>query len=159
MSVPTEMQLFYADGDFQLTSFPIKELENLYDRTQSLDDVRSRESICIPLTQAAYDISLEMEYRDNVYLDVFGQRITVNAGEHWIEMNRAEIPFDHKKNSVKMRMIIDRCSIEIFVDDGKHCAAASVVCDYNLPYLKISSAQDVYIKQLRCHRLKYVLEK
>ena len=80
----------------------------------------------------------------------------LNLEANCIDMKTVRVPLSLKLDSVKLRLIVDRCSVEIFADDGKFCATFPVLCDYNLPYLKITAEKPVRIRRLDCSRLKSI---
>ena len=47
------------------------------------------------------------------------------------------MPLSTNKDNAKLRLIIDRCSVECFADDGKFCMAKQTLADYNLPYVEL----------------------
>ena len=156
MSIPTEMNLVSTDKDCYLTSMPVKEIEMLYEDTYSLEDTVLNAPIDIPLGRAAYDIRLLADYHGNMKIEIFGHGMKINVEENCIEFKKVKVPLSLELDAVKLRMIVDRCSIEIFADDGKFCATFPVVCDYNLPYLKIIPEKDLHIRQLDCSKLKSI---
>ena len=79
-----------------------------------------------------------------------------NMEENCIEFKKVKVPLSLKSDAVKLRMIVDRCSIEIFADDGKFCATFPVICDYNLPYLRVTGKKDLHIRHLECSKLKSI---
>lgn len=82
---------------------------------------------------ADYDASARL------MLTVFGKKISVDmrSGEIWIEKTR--IPLSLKKEKLDVRLVIDRCTAEIYADGGRYLMAENFVCDYNLPYIKLEA--------------------
>ena len=156
MSIPTEVNLVCAGRDLMLTSVPVKEIKLLYENTCSLKDVSLDSALQIPLERAAYDVSLEADYEGDIRIEFFGQIMKINTEENCIEMKKVKIPLSLELDSVKLRMIVDRCSIEIFADDGKFCATFPIICDYNLPYLKITGEGSSVIRQIDYSKLKSI---
>ena len=156
MSIPTEMNLVCVDKECLLTSMPIKEIEMLYEDTYSIKNLSLTSPLQIPLEQSAYDICLEADFESDIEIEMFGQIMKVNVRENCIDFKKVKVPLSLELDSVKLRIIVDRCSVEIFADDGKFCATFPVVCDYNLPYLKVNASNDTVIRQLDCSRLKSI---
>ena len=57
-----------------------------------------------------------------------------------------------KEKEIDLTLLIDRCSMEIFADDGKICLTERFVCDFNLPYVAIAGEgriQNIEISTLK----------
>lgn len=156
MSIPMEMQLICVDGDYMLTAMPVREIELLYEDTYRVRDLCLTAPRRIPLERSAYDICLEAAFESDMEIEIFGQTMKLNLEANCIDMKTVRVPLSLKLDSVKLRLIVDRCSVEIFADDGKFCATFPVLCDYNLPYLKITAEKPVRIRRLDCSRLKSI---
>lgn len=156
MSIPTEMRLVSTPEGCYLEALPVKELELLYEDTYHLENATLAAPLELPLCRAAYDINLVADHESNITVEVFGHRLKINIEANCIEFQKVKVPLSLALDAVKFRMIVDRCSIEIFADNGKFCATFPVICDYNLPYLRIQTEDEVTVRRLDCSKLKSI---
>ena len=156
MSIPTVMELIETDDGVLVTSNPVKEIEALYEGTVVENDIQLSEKFVLPLARAAYDIHFKMEYKGNIELEYFGNTLRINTEENYIQFQKFKMPISLKKNLIDLRLIIDRCSVEIFADGGKYCAMFPTICDYNIMNLKLSSDEPTVVQNITCNRLKSI---
>ena len=71
-------------------------------------------------------------------------------------MLRDKAPLSLKKDSVKLRVIVDRCTLELFTDDGRYLLTTQQLWDRNLPYITLSTNVPLEIKELTVHSLKSI---
>ena len=114
------------------------------------------ESISYPLMRAAYDIQLQAEYGVPIQIEWFGHTIRLNTEDNCVEFQKHKFPISVDQKSIDLRIVIDRCSIEIFSDAGKYSATYLALCDYNVPYLTISAKDTVRIDSLSVSKLKSI---
>ncbi len=156
IGVPVEMKLICRDRDFLLTALPVAELEQLRAESFCYDRETITEPVRIPLKKAAYDITLEADYQSDISLEIFGHEFNLKTEENCIEFGKTKFPLSLDMDRIKLRMIVDRSSFELFADDGKFCATFSALCDYNLPYMRVTSKQEVSVQKLNCYRLESI---
>ncbi len=157
MGFPTEMNLVPHNGDVYLTANPIREIENLYVSTVSEKNFElGAAEKSFPLERAAYDIFFEAEFKNQITLRLFGLELQIKPAENSIVRGKHKIPISLDLDSVKLRIIVDRCSVELFADDGKFIATIPFWCDYNLPDITLSSPQGTKVSEITINRLKSV---
>ncbi|MET9734361.1 glycoside hydrolase family 32 protein [Streptomyces sp. NPDC006458] len=130
-----------ASGTYHLASQPVVALDAHVSRTLRLGDIEVDGSRVLDYRGRAYEISCEITwdqltgaglqlrrspdgsrhidagvYRDFAFLN---RRGTVNpdASGRWQESHS---PFDPSARRVRLRVLVDRTSVEMFVDDGRH---------------------------------------
>ena len=108
---------------------------------------------CQPL-----DITLEAEYNANevITLNLFGANVRLDMKNNVAVLLKDKMPISLKKNSVKLRVIVDRCTVEVFADDGKYLLIAQQLWDRNLPFITLSSTAPVKVKEFTVHTLKSI---
>ena len=156
MSVPMELRLVKCRNDLLLTSFPADEIKQMYVGTDHRENFSLEESISYPLMRAAYDIQLQAEYGVPIQIEWFGHTIRLNTEDNCVEFQKHKFPISVDQKSIDLRIVIDRCSIEIFSDAGKYSATYLALCDYNVPYLTISAKDTVRIDSLSVSKLKSI---
>ncbi|HBF14299.1 MAG TPA: hypothetical protein DDW30_01170 [Clostridiales bacterium] len=154
MSIPMEMKLRAGEMGCYLTAYPIAEISQLYADTQELVGQRLEAPIELPLERAAYDIRLITEYGAGMTLELFGHTLRIDTQENCVAFGKLRIPISGDRERVDIRVIADSCSLEVFADEGRFYATLYAVCDYNLPYLRLTAQENgTLLKTLTCHRL------
>ncbi|MFJ9629610.1 glycoside hydrolase family 32 protein [Streptomyces sp. NPDC101175] len=151
-SVVREVTLKKAsDGTYYLASQPVAGLDSYVSRTVDLGDVSVDGTLVLDYTGISYEVTTEITWSEltgaglqlrrspdggrhidaGIYADYafLNRRNTVNADTsgNWQE---SHTPFDPSGGSVKLRILVDRTSVEMFVDDGRHVHTSQV-----FPYL------------------------
>lgn len=159
MSLPVEMKMELCDAEPILTAYPVEEIKGLYVDEKILSDRTLDQPIEMNLDRAAYDIHLVTDYRENLTLTLFGHPLLIDTGKNLLTFGKHTMPISHDRRAIDLRILVDRCSFEVFADRGRYCATFSAACDYNLPYLKLSAeSSPVRVRELSCHRLASVHE-
>ncbi|HZF92255.1 glycoside hydrolase family 32 protein [Streptomyces sp.] len=140
-----------ASGTLYLASRPVAALDRYVSRTVKLGDIEVEGTRVLDHRGTAYEISCEITWdqltgaglqlrrsadgvrhvdagvhRDYAFLN---RRTTVNpdASGRWQE---SRSPFDPSARRVRLRILVDRTSVEMFVDDGRYVHTSEV-----FPYL------------------------
>ncbi|MFD5713632.1 glycoside hydrolase family 32 protein [Streptomyces pharetrae] len=140
-----------ASGALHLASRPVAALDRYVSRTVRLGDIEVEGTRLLDYRGTAYEVSCEITWeqltgaglqlrrspdgvrhidagvhRDYAYLN---RRPTVNpdASGRWQESRN---PFDPSARRVRLRILVDRTSVEMFVDDGRYVHTSQV-----FPYL------------------------
>ena len=58
---------------------------------------------------------------------------------------------DGKK--LDIRLIVDRCSVELYADGGRFCGVFLTVRDLNLPYFSVSGKKNITVDSLKISKL------
>lgn len=155
MSFPTELRLHRRNGELFLSANPIEEIKTLYQSKFAEKNIEiGKEPKSYRLERAAYDIYLEAEYTQKIGIRIFGHNISIDTDENSIKCGRHKIPASLNKGKIRLRILIDRCSAEIFADGGVFCATLPFLCDYNLPDIVLSAPNGVKIDKIEINKLK-----
>jgi levanbiose-producing levanase len=129
----------WASGELGLISRPVAALDQHVTRTTSLGDIAVDGLVDLSFQGVAYEISAEIRWDQlqgagmqlrkagDRYVDagVFDGYAYVNRGAtgnpdtsgRWLESHS---PFDMAARQARLRVLIDRTSVELFVDDGRY---------------------------------------
>ena len=156
MSVPVEMSLRRELSGYYLHALPVKELSSLRVSSETYRDILLEAPIKTETDTQPLDIVLEAEYKEDavILLNIYGLTIKLDAKNNCLNVLRDKMPLSLKKDSVKLRVIVDRCTVELYTDDGRYLLTAQHISDRNLPYVQLSSNQPVSIKTYEIHALK-----
>jgi sucrose-6-phosphate hydrolase SacC (GH32 family) len=141
MSFPVELRLRTTPDGVRLQRNPIREIENLYESTESFQNIEIvSDRPLIPKTRHdCFDVRVEFEPdgTDRFGIVVQGHQIDYCPVEQ--EVNSfgrvAQVrPVDHR---IALRLIIDRTSLELFAEDGTvvfSCCYLPEACDHPLEF-------------------------
>ena len=75
-----------------------------------------------------------------------------------IRCKNARLPLSLNKDKLELEIISDRCTVEIFADGGRYCAAVASIADYNLPRITIERNDSLIVDSIEWHTLKSIHE-
>lgn len=158
MSFPTEMKLEQCNDEFYLSATPIKEIENLHNSGETLTKLVLDEAKTIETGASALDVSFSMPYirGEKLAINIFGTDIECDMAKNTIRCKNIRMPLSISGDNVDLRILVDRCSVEIFADGGKIFAAAVAFADYNLPWVRINKNEKITIDSFTWHTLKNI---
>ncbi|MBR2459730.1 MAG: glycoside hydrolase family 32 protein [Clostridia bacterium] len=156
MSIPVEMSLRRELNGYHLFALPIKELECLRDRCERYDGITLSQPVRIDTKISPLDITINAEYAENavIHLNIFGTAVTIDTKNNCVRLMKSKMPLSMKKDSVKLRVIVDVCTIELYADDGRYLMTEQSIADPNLPYLMLSADKPVNITSFEVYTLR-----
>jgi levanbiose-producing levanase len=134
-------------GGYSLVSQPVTGLDSIAAGTTSLGTVQVNGNVPLSYTGDAYELTADVSWSqlNNVGLQlrkstdgsrhadvgVFGNYTYLNRGftNHPDTSGRfleSKAPFDPARKNVRLRILVDRTTIEVFVDDGKYVHSSQV---------------------------------
>jgi len=158
MSFPTEMHLEKVNDELYLAAAPIEEIENLYVSGETLQNISLTEQKTIETGAAALDISLSMPYvhGEKLVINMFGTDLACDMDKNELRCKNVKMPLSLNGDKVDVRILVDRCSVEIFADGGKIYASAVAFSDYNLPTVTLNKNEKITIDNFTWHTLKNI---
>ena len=106
-------------------------------------------------------MNVEPTVSTQLTLKIFGIDIIFNNAENKVKISDDSAPITLASNVWEIVMLVDRCSVELYLDGGKIYLStidAKTYCDYNLPCLEITSTTDCAVKNVELHSLKSIWE-
>ncbi len=170
MSIPVELTLKGTHEDMHLSRFPISEITSLYENTTTIQEaiVSQDQSFNIQSDNACFDLSFDLP-RSNaktLYIIIRGQTLTVDWMTNEIkfegarkskvvpERNRIPLPL---KESISIRLLVDKASIELFLDDGEISASFCYLPDAHIDPVVFHCYQGHQpIRNLNLHKMKSI---
>lgn len=155
MSFPTEMHLVEEQEQYYLCASPIREIKQLYLQGGETKNIVLDGRFTADTGAAPLDVALTMPYTqgEKLVLNIFGTDIACDMAVNEIRCKNIKMPLSLSGDKVDLRILVDRCSVEIFADGGKIFAAAVAYADYNLPYLVLQKNEKLKINSLTWHTL------
>ncbi len=168
MSIPFERTLKKIDGEYYLCVEPAKEIQKLYTAQVECEalEIGKDAPFELDIKAAPYDIeiSLEKDSAGKLGFDIFGCDIEIDVKSNLVRYTPAgyqnenscvcTMPLSVDDSEIKVRVIVDRCSLEIISADGTAVMSVGHVCDYNLARIKLSADKNVGIKKLVVHEMR-----
>lgn len=163
MGIPVELSLKINENTYYLEARPIKEIEALYNSFENYENIRT-----------SHDTDFQVRLDDTAYLfkidglsnvcgvtkmQIFGRTVQFDFNKNEITVGKNFAPISLTESQSEIIIIVDRCSMEIFADDGKiymSCIDKDTFCDRNMPYLVIKSENETVIKNMEIHSMKSI---
>lgn len=151
MTIPRELHLRNVEGKYKVIQFPVEELGSYFERTVDLQnyEVNPSHPKKIEVNERYVDLFLDVENdadQFGITLNHTSTHITTieyDALNHVILLNRrnsGNVEFSDmfstdqelkmsERSQVQLRVIIDKCSVEIFINDGTYAITSLVYPD------------------------------
>jgi sucrose-6-phosphate hydrolase SacC (GH32 family) len=167
MSVPVELSLVGSGSAARLVRWPVVELDALRQRSKEIErDTISAGNPLIADTQAKLlDVSFSVSRQDAkaLYVTVRGQPMVfdwsakeirfANSGTHKVMSGRANIPLPDD-SSLSVRLLIDRTSVEVFINGGSICGSFCFLpSGYIHPLVLESHSGEQIIDNFKLHEM------
>jgi len=158
MGMPTEMRLEKTADRYYLCAEPIKEIETLYTDGGVLEKITLTEPVRVDVGIHAVDFSISAPYvqGEKLLLNIFGIEIAMDMESNEVRCKRAKMPLSLLGGRAEVRIIVDKCSAEIFADGVRFFIAVAAFADYNLPYFVLQKNKNIKIDRLAWHTLENI---
>lgn len=159
ISFPVQMRLDHILGRYYQAALPIPAIKTLYEDETLLRDTVVQEPLRIPLQESAYDLRLSLPYvaGEELKLTLFGTKIRLDMKTNRLWCERLQCPLSLQRERVSLCIIADRCSLELYADDGHFCLTSDAQGDYNLPFVQIAASKSLTVDALEIHKLRSTL--
>ncbi len=123
LSVPNELTLRTTPIGLRMCVLPVKEIANLYQRSESFDGQVLREGDANLLKQfksGRYDIEFDGRVggAKQIEFTVRGKVIRYAVSERELSCESFKVTLPANEGRLKLRVVVDNCSIDIYVGDG-----------------------------------------
>jgi levanase/fructan beta-fructosidase len=167
LSFPSEISLHQTPTGIELIRKPADEIKTLY-----VKDHRWTDKIVYPgvnnnllksIKGECFHIKAKIDLKN---CDMFGIVIrnnkenlgtdfNYNVARGMFELQGSKINFKPENNKVDLELLIDRSSVELFIDGGRQVISTTHVPDpKSLRYLLYSIGGEILVEQLEVHELK-----
>ena len=132
MSFPTTMELRTTPDGIKLFRWPIKEIESLYTKKHEFTNrpIEALASTLGGIKAELIDASIEFDPKEtgNIEWTLRGLKVVYQADKQQFIYKDTALPAPPVNGKVKLRVLVDRGSIELFANEG-----AAVATHYALP--------------------------
>jgi fructan beta-fructosidase len=120
-TIPCELTLRRIGKDLQLCRWPVAEVDSLRGKGKSWKDVELRtDDLLAEMKGDCWDVVGEFSPGEaEVTLDVRGIPVTLDLGKREVRCLSHVAAFDSGADKVRLRVLVDRTSIEIFAHEGE----------------------------------------
>ena len=183
LTFPTTMELRKVSNEYKLFRWPVKEIESLYAKAWSLPKnigVSEANTKLAGMNAECVDLSMEFEPKGDkdLVLNIRGSTLTYSPAKKSmlfissevaankiaaadksqedrkrIRLDEYTLPDALKNGVVKLRILVDRGSIEVFLNEGETALTHSVISELDNKSFTITGG-DATIKSLEAHELK-----
>ena len=135
MTFPVELKLLSTESGPRIHSWPIKEIELLYQETRSIRNIEAAKNPVILPTDKhdLLDMTFEIQVGKKSEFEISLRGILLNYNSEKLKLNCYERSATLKPDAGKiyLRVLLDRASIEIYADSGLVYIPISVVPEKN----------------------------
>ncbi|MCY2986279.1 MAG: glycoside hydrolase family 32 protein, partial [Planctomycetota bacterium] len=123
MLFPVELTLRTTDAGPRLFVLPVREIEKLHGKKHAWQDqlIEPGKDLRGGLTGELFDIQADLDPAEaaEVGFNICGTAITYDAKKHELSCKNCVAPLKPREGKVRLRVLVDRTSIEIFANDGR----------------------------------------
>ena len=166
MGIPTAMSLERGGELTYLCARPVSELWSLCSHREVREDLRLAAGIPykVALEEPRLLFRLEGDFDPETTLCIgcFGQEFDCDMKQNQWHMPQVHGPLSAEQTQLSLTVVIDRCSVEVFADNGKFCytgADVSHISDPNLPWLTLTADREYTIRRLELCPLDSIWKK
>lgn len=155
MGIPVEISLVKDGGEYYLKALPVNEILPYRTELVKLENAPLIAPVTVKTGENALDIELEASSADGnrIILLAYGASIFIDLTKNVIAYGKARIPLSLEGGKAKVRIVIDRCSLEVYADGGRYLLADNLVCDYNLQYVTLSADKPITLDKFEIYTL------
>ena len=157
MTFPCEMSLRTTEYGVQLFTYPVREIEKLYTKTQSFPCFNLSKPFSTKVEGEAIDIEFKMIYKPNTItkIELHGRQIVFDTSRKCVDCNGVFAHLYNNGDIIKIRLISDVTGVELFINDGAVYVVSGNVADYNLNMLSISAdSEDIAVRDLNLNYMR-----
>jgi sucrose-6-phosphate hydrolase SacC (GH32 family) len=135
---------------------PVKEIENLYVKSSKFNNLKGNEMAkkLGDIEAELIDMSIEFIPTGSLTLTIRGIDVKYNKRKEEFTIGKRSIAAPAIDGKVKLRLLLDRASIELFANDGAAVATSYAVPASDNKSILISDADDMKINSIIINELK-----
>ena len=170
MTIPVDLSLKSFSEGIRLCAEPIKELENIKTVLGEFDNIEINRLEINRLSQTpgkllkipkgqTWDIEFELGKNCEVFVNICGEDIALDARSREVRMSAVKLPFPMEVKDLKVRIIVDHASIEIFGGMGRIWYAKRKITTCDFPILLSRHCCGAgCLKKVKIHKINSVWE-
>ena len=163
MGIPMEMSIGKSGDIYYLEANPIQEIEKLIKTKEVFHnlEINDEKYFSTAIKQGPQLIKIKSKMYDygRLSIKIFGRSIDVDYNKNEIKLGNYIAPISLNKNDFNITIVVDICSMELFIDGGKiflSCLDNNTLADFNIPHLSISSNSEISLDSLEINSLNSI---
>lgn len=166
MSIPTKMTLRTTPEGIRLFRWPVKELESLYIKSTRFESttLKALNTQLKKLNSDLIDCTVELQPRADLEFNFRGIKVKYDHKSQTLQpikiLNKnhksRRLPAALSGGKLKLRVLIDQASIEIFVNEGSHVGTYLGLTQEHNKTVQLSGHNDTVINAFTFHQLKSI---
>ena len=161
MSFPCELTLRSTPEGIRLFRQPVREIENIHERKHSCKDqaLKPGENLLSGISGELFDICAEIEPGNatEVGFTVRGEKIQYDVAERKLSCLGRSASLEPSQNTIKLQILVDRASIEVFGNDGRVSMTSCFLPDLENTNLGIyASGGEARVVSIDVHELRSI---
>lgn len=141
MNFPVNLTLHTTKEGIRMFANPVVEIEKLYKKKHSInnEELAPGKNPLSNINGDLFDISAEFSIGDatQIGFEIRGIPIVYNVKDETISAKKVTAPCKSKNGKIKLRLLVDRTSIEIFINEGEYYMPVGSIPDDNNMSLKV----------------------
>ncbi len=156
MSFPTTMELRTTPKGLRLYRWPVKEIEKLYTKSYKFKNlsVEKLEKKLVDVNAELLDLTVEFEPKNSIKLAIRGLEIAYDLKSGIFAFGTSRVAAPVIDGKVKLRVLLDRASIELFANEGAAVSTCYAVPEAGNHSISLSADRDTKINLLIISKLK-----
>ncbi len=163
MSIPTSLALKKHNGTYYLVASPVEEIRTLFEKTLTFDSLAVKKHRKIDLECKPYFAQFKISNPNGatIRMSAFGREMVFDTKKNTASFGIYSVPLTVTSKALDITVILDRCSIELYLDGGTVLLGAvtnATYADYNLPTLEIATDREFTFDTLSLSPLQSIWE-
>lgn len=156
MSFPTTMELKTTNDGIRLFRWPVKEIEDLYVKSHKFKNLSAKKAAkkLSEIKAELIDMSIEFEPSSSFDLNIRGLKVSYNKSSEEVVFGKTTLKAPAVDGSVKLRILLDRATIELFVNEGAEVSTIYAVPEANNQRVSVFAEGELKINSLIVNELK-----
>lgn len=155
-----ELSLAEWKGTYYVEANPVKEIEEIFRNTVTYENIEitTEQDFVGRLEDASYLVRMKgpLYTSGKRGINIFGRKIRMDFDKNEWKIADCTAPISITGKGLDLTVIVDRCSMELFLDNGKiyaSFAAEYAASDRNVPYIILHSETTMQVGQMELHAL------
>jgi sucrose-6-phosphate hydrolase SacC (GH32 family) len=156
MSFPNTMELRTTPEGVRLYRWPVKEVEKLYTKSYKFKNlsVEKTEKELSSVKAELIDLSIEFEPKNSIKLIIRGLEVAYDQKSGMFAFGTSKVAAPTIDGKVKLRVLLDRASIELFANEGAAVSTCYAVPEVGNYSISLSADGNTKINSLVINELK-----
>jgi len=160
MLFPVELTLGNTEDGLRMFAWPIDEIKSLYSKKFLIENkvVKAGQNPLKSIKGKYLDISAEIEVGNGQFgFKIHGKNVIYDTAENILKCSDREAKVKPVNGMVKLRLLVDRTSLEIFVNDGQvYMPIKTLPGDKGQSSIEFFTDDVVTVKNMTVHPLKSI---